>query len=170
MIKRYILICSLFLLLIIISFKNINNNSKIEVNSIIYDQHNSVNRDFTNNLGYLLIDRLNIDKDIKRGTSLHVLNSNSVGLYENGVELNDESGQIILAGHNNKYVFKNLFRIKQGDTIKIITYNKEYVYKVYKKVVVSFYDSSYFKVGDSDKEVILITCVNKDKRLLVFAK
>jgi len=136
--------------------------------------NNSVKKEekieISNYLGYLEKENLNIKKLIKQGTSNNILNENIIGLYNNGNNLDSEKGQIILAGHNNEYVFKNLYKIRIGETIKIVTKNKEYNYEVTTKKTINYKDATSFKLNINTKELIIITCITDETRLLVFAK
>lgn len=123
-----------------------------------------------NYLGYIIIPKYNIKKLIKLGTEDYILNQNIVGLYNNGNNLDSKEGQIILAGHNNKDVFKNIAKLKTNDEIKIITVDKTYTYKVTKTKIISINDYNDFVNYKKAKELVLITCMSKNTRLLVFAK
>ena len=123
-----------------------------------------------NYLGYIIIPKYNIKKLIKLGTENYILNQNIVGLYNNGNHLNSKEGQIILAGHNNKDVFKNIAKLKINDNIKIITVDKTNIYKVTKTKIISINDYNDFVNYKKEKELVLITCMSKNTRLLVFAK
>lgn len=119
-------------------------------------------------LGYIEISRLGIKKLIKYGTSDDILNQNVVGLHKMSVSLDSKVGNIILAGHNNKYVFHKLFKIKLKDKVIITSHNKSYTFIVNKIDIISDDDFSYFKEYDDKKVLTLITCYGKDKRFIVF--
>ena len=72
-----------------------------------------------NYIGYIKIDRYNINKFIMLGTSDNILNKNVVGLYKDLKDLDSKTGITLLAGHNNIYVFKNLNKLKIGDEVII---------------------------------------------------
>lgn len=111
----------------------------------------------TNYIGYINIDRVNIKRGIVNGVSKQILDNNDVGMISNN--------NIILAGHAVDNVFAKLFNVKINDTIDIYLYDILYKYKVYKKVIV---EKDNFEHLNND--LVLITCTNDDKRLLVIAK
>lgn len=138
---------------------NENNN-----NQIVY--YNDASIDI---LGYIEIPKFNIKRVIKYGTNKAVLDSNYVGLHENSSNL-DDTGNIILAGHNVDNVFKILHKINLNDEIIINTYKNNYSYKVIDKKEISVFDVEYLEQHNEDI-LTLITCTNdKSKRLLVLAK
>lgn len=86
-----------------------------------------------NYIGYIKIDKYNINKFIMLGTSDNILNKNVVGLYKDLKDLDSKTGITLLAGHNNIYVFKNLNKLKIGDEVIIGSNFYTYKYKVVSK-------------------------------------
>ncbi len=121
-------------------------------------------------LGYIEIKRLGIKKLISYGTTDDVLNKNVVGLHKSSILLDDSYGNLILAGHNNKYVFAKLLKIKIGDEINIISHIKTYTFKVFKIDIIDSDNYFYFKTYDDSKILTLITCYSKDKRFIVLGR
>lgn len=80
-----------------------------------------------------------------------------------------QSGNVILAGHNNMKgsIFKNLYKVKIGDVIEIKTDNNIYKYKLTERVIVNPSDSSILTQDISEKEITLITCINRAKERLI---
>lgn len=142
---------------------NINKN---------YNYKNEVvsNNDDKSYLGYLEISNLGIKKVISYGTSDNILDQNVLGLHKMSISLDDKVGNIIIAGHNNKYVFGNLYKIKVNDLIKIVTKGNNYLFKVIKKDVVKDDDFRYFILEDKKKIITLITCYGSNKRLFVIGE
>lgn len=129
------------------------------------DNVNYVYKDYNS---YLVIDSLNINILIENGTSDVTLNKNVVGKYDNNSTY--LKGQVILAGHNNKKVFKNLNNISIGDSVVVFDNNQKYVYYVYDKKIISYTDTSNFYITSS-RSLVLITCIYDNyHRLLVFCK
>lgn len=147
----------------------INNKTVFEE---IY-QGETVKEDNTipnNYLGYLIIDSLNIKNLILNGTNDAVLNKNVVGVHKASANLDDLFGNIILAGHNNKYVFHNLSKIKFDTEIKLITKTSCYRFRVIDIKIYPNDDYSYYKTIDNKKVLTLITCYgNNSYRLVVTA-
>lgn len=152
-----------------LSKKTIMINTFIQNEVLSYDKEEKVVNDAY--LGYLVIEKYNIKNLIKNGTSSDILDQNFVGFYNNGNSIDSLNGQIILAGHNNRYVFENLYKLRINDEIKIVTKEKEYSYFVKDLKIIKENDTSYFKENIEYKELILITCIKNNKyRLLVIAK
>lgn len=122
-----------------------------------------------NYIGYIKIDKYNINKFIMLGTSDNILNKNVVGLYKDLKDLDSKTGITLLAGHNNIYVFKNLNKLKIGDKVIIGSKFYTYKYKVVSKKIIKKDDYSIFEGGD-ERVIILLTCVSDDLRLVVTCK
>jgi len=121
-----------------------------------------------NYIGYIKIDKYNINKFIMLGTSDNILNKNVVGLYKDLKDLDSKTGITLLAGHNNIYVFKNLNKLI-GDEVIIGSKFYTYKYKVVSKKIIKKDDYSIFEGGD-ERVIILLTCVSDDLRLVVTCK
>ena len=121
-------------------------------------------------LGYIEIKSLNIKKLISYGTSDEVLNNNVVGLHKITKDIDSEFGNIVLAGHNNKYVFGNLVKIKLNDEIILTTHKKTYKFKVIKKDIIDENNFNYFIDYQDEKIITLITCYGRNKRLIIVGK
>lgn len=119
--------------------------------------------------GYINIPSLNIKNLIKQDTKDNILNQNVVGIHKLSSTFESETGNIILAGHNNNLVFKKLLNIKNNDYIYIITKNKTYKYKTFKTYKVTLNDYFYFTSPKDSKILTLITCINTNERFIVQA-
>lgn len=139
--------------------KELVSDIKSNNNEEIYEEY----------LGYISIEKYNINKAIMLGTSDSILNKNVVGLYDGFSLLDEESGNTILAGHNNKYVFNNLFKVQIKDEITIYSRINTYKYVIYDIKTVNSNDYSIFKTSDSLKMLTIITCISSTKRLVVMA-
>lgn len=164
-------------------YKNYNlKNKEAEIINIINQikdkrvniNKNEINKDRTyltkNYLGYIKIDKLGIKKLISYGTDNNILNKNIVGMHKASANIDDSFGNIILAGHNNEYVFKKLFNLHIGDEIILVSHIKCYKFKVYKINIYNLNNYSYYKNNNSDKILTLITCKSKNYRLVITAK
>lgn len=149
----------------------IKGKEEVYIEEEVYDyQGNKKEIEIEKGIGYLKIDKIGVYLPILKGTTNETLDKNVVGMHGNSVEL-DEVGKIILAGHNNKNVFKNLKILKVGDRLHIISKNICYEFKVSEIKVYDRYDYSYYKSDDSKKSLILITCCNDiNYRLIIFCE
>lgn len=127
-----------------------------------YDSHSKIiDRIFikgekleTNYIGYVEIKSVNIKRGIVNGINNDILNNNDIGIIRDN--------NIILAGHGVENVFGRLNKINVFDEVKIHLYDKDYYFIVYKKIIVSKDNLDYL-----NDDLVLITCTNDDKRLLV---
>ena len=108
---------------------------------------------------------------IKYGDYNEILNQNLVLMISNKETLESEYGNIILAGHNNKYVFSNLYKLNQDDEIIVSDFNYEYLFKVYDMSKVNIKNKSILDNVYDKKILTLITCTSNNQiRYVVTAK
>lgn len=127
-----------------------------------YDSHSKIiDRIFikgekleTNYIGYVEIKSVNIKRGIVNGINNVILNNNDIGIIRDN--------NIILAGHGVENVFGRLNKINVFDEVKIHLYDKDYYFTIHKKIIVSKDNLDYL-----NEDLVLITCTNDDKRLLV---
>lgn len=114
--------------------------------------------------GYLYIPRLNYKNIIKKGEDS--LNNNLIEL----LSFSDDIGEnnIILAGHNNRYVFNILYSLKNDDIIIVSDFVSDYKYVVKE---LKYIDVDDYSIFNNEKSLTLITCTNNNqKRYIVVAK
>ena len=140
-------------------------------------------KDYNNNVD-LLIEKNNINRKydgyisfknkkwlIKYGDYNEILNQNLVLMISNKETLESEYGNIILAGHNNKYVFSNLYKLNKDDEIIVSDFNYEYLFKVYDISKVNIKNKSILDNAYDKKILTLITCTSNNQiRYVVTAK
>ena len=149
---------------IIILFYN-NNQIKIEKESIdkIIETKEKSNYD-----GYIYIPKLDYKNVI---SEKNVLDENKIYMLSKKEVINKKEGNIILSGHNNKYVFSSIYKLNINDEIIISDFKKEYSYKVIETKYINIKDKS---ISDNvyDKKILtLITCtINNQKRYIVICK
>lgn len=108
---------------------------------------------------------------IKYGDYNEILNQNLVLMISNKETLESEYGNIILAGHNNKYVFSNLYKLNKDDEIIVSDFNYEYLFKVYDMSKVNIKNKSILDNVYDKKILTLITCTSNNQiRYVVTAK
>lgn len=173
---RSINIISLIITMIIflsISFI-INNFSKMNLESIKFNQKVSEKKDFENNTleeenisqeikkynWYIEIKSISLKAPIEETTNNEIL-SRSVGHFE---DTSLQKGNIGLAAHNRGYevnYFENLKSVKIGDEI-IYQYNDfKMIYEVDTIEIIQDTDWSYLEKTDENK-ITLITCVENE--------
>ncbi|WP_283703184.1 class D sortase [Clostridium perfringens] len=139
-----------------------NGNSNIQVNKKI---NSSVNTKNENIIGILKISSINLEAPIMLGEE----NLNYVvAKYRNSPSFG-ESGNVILAGHNNMNgsIFRSLHKLKIGTIVEIQSDNKIYKYKITTREIVEPNDPSLLTQDLSKKEITLITCTNQAKQRLI---
>lgn len=125
----------------------------------------------TNNyLGYIEL-KSGIQRLITSGTDKKTLDKGLVGTLSTSAGIDDEFGNLIIAGHSVYNTFQSLHYSSIGDKIKIVSHKATYIYEIVKKHTINDDDMSYFKSVVNEKILTLITCKNNgNKRLIVVAK
>lgn len=157
------------ILITISSFFIINNFKEVkdyDDNVDLLIEKNNINRKYD---GYISFE--NKKWLIKYGDYNEILNQNLVLMISNKKTLESEYGNIILAGHNNKYVFSNLYKLNKDDEIIVSDFNYEYLFKVYYISKVNIKNKSILDNVYDKKILTLITCTSNNQiRYVVTAK
>ncbi len=157
------------ILITISSFFIISNFKKVkdyDDNVDLLIEKNNINRKYD---GYISFK--NKKWLIKYGDYNEILNQNLVLMISNKETLESEYGNIILAGHNNKYVFSNLYKLNKDDEIIVSDFNYEYLFKVYDISKVNIKNKSILDNVYDKKILTLITCTSNNQiRYVVTAK
>ena len=157
------------ILITISSFFIINNFKEVkdyDDNVDLLIEKNNINRKYD---GYISFK--NKKWLIKYGDYNEILNQNLVLMISNKETLESEYGNIILAGHNNKYVFSNLYKLNKDDEIIVSDFNYEYLFKVYDISKVNIKNKSILDNVYDKKILTLITCTSNNQiRYVITAK
>ena len=157
------------ILITISSFFIINNFKEVkdyDDNVDLLIEKNNINRKYD---GYISFK--NKKWLIKNGDYNEILNQNLVLMISNKETLESEYGNIILAGHNNKYVFSNLYKLNKDDEIIVSDFNYEYLFKVYDISKVNIKNKNILDNVYDKKILTLITCTSNNQiRYVVTAK
>ena len=154
-IVKIFMFLSLFIFMIPVT-KEINIKTK--VNNVI--KNNNINNIYS---GFIYIPKFDYKNLIKEGDD---------SLEDNLVEITNfsdkiGSNKVILAGHNNKYVFNKIYNLSINDQIIISDFAIDYNYKVIEKKIIKVDDFSYF----NENGLYLITCTNNNQeRFVIKAK
>lgn len=114
--------------------------------------------------GYINIPKYEYSKLIKTNGKLE---SDTVLLFDNKSNINDEVYNIVLAGHNTNNVFSILYRLSIDDEIIINTFDKKYVFRIYDIKTINIKDTYILDNIYDDKIVTLITCTTDNQRRLI---
>ena len=155
--------------------KEDNRNEIAEDNEVITDKSQEQssntyknNNSATNNPGtiaILKISSINLKAPIVNGEE----NLNYVvAKYKNSPNFG-ENGNTILAAHNNMKgsIFRNLYKVKIGDTVEVQKDNEVFKYKITQREIVEPNDPRLLTQDLSKKEITLITCTNRAKQRLI---
>ena len=157
------------IIITISSFFIINNFKEVkdyDDNVDLLIEKNNINRKYD---GYISFK--NKKWLIKYGDYNEILNQNLVLMISNKETLESEYGNIILAGHNNKYVFSTLYKLNKDDEIIVSDFNYEYLFKVYDISKVNIKNKSILDNVYDKKILTLITCTSNNQiRYVVTAK
>ena len=148
---KVFLVISLFIFLIPVT-KEVRVKKRVE--KVI--KNNNIDSEYS---GFIYIPKFDYKNLIKEGED---------SLDQNLVELTNFSDQIggnkiILAGHNNKYVFNKIYNLDIEDQIIISDFNVDYSYKVKETKIIKVDDFSYF----NEDGLYLITCTNNNQQRYV---
>ena len=114
--------------------------------------------------GYLYIPKFNYKNIIKNDISY--LDDNYIVMMDYSDKL--DGSTIVLAGHNNRYVFNKLYYLDIGDEVVLSNFSVDYHYIVKEKKYIEVDDYSEINIKDS---LILITCsYDNQKRYIVILK
>lgn len=147
------------------SIEKENDNIENKVSNEFEYKEETINSKRTNVIGILEIKSIGLKAPIVDGEeNLDYV----VAKYRNSANFG-QVGNVILAGHNNMKgsIFKNLYKVKIGDIIEIKTDNNIYKYKLTERVIVNPSDSGLLTQDISEKEITLITCINRSKERLI---
>ena len=152
---RILILCSCFIFMIPVT-KDIKLKQKID--NIILNKDKSIYK------GYIYIPKFDYKNVIKKDKS--ALDENLV-LMTNFSDNIGESN-IVLAGHNNKYVFNKIYYLEKGDEIIITDEEKDYRYIVDKT---KYIEVDNYDALNNPNSLTLITCTNNNQeRYIVIAK
>ena len=146
----------------------ITDKSQEQTSNTYKNKGNKNNNSATNNpgtIGILKISSINLKAPIVDGEE----NLNYVvAKYKNSPNFG-ENGNTILAAHNNMKgsIFKNLYKVKIGDTVEVQKDNEVFKYKITEREIVEPNDPSLLTQDLSKKEITLITCTNRAKQRLI---
>lgn len=147
------------------SIEKENDNIENKISNEFEYKEETINSKRTNVIGILEIKSIGLKAPIVDGEeNLDYV----VAKYRNSANFG-QVGNVILAGHNNMKgsIFKNLYKVKIGDIIEIKTDNNIYKYKLTERVIVNPSDSGLLTQDISEKEITLITCINRAKERLI---
>ena len=112
-------------------------------------------------IGYIKIDKLNLELPIYHGTSPSVLNVAVGHLEGTSLPIGGTSTHSVLAAHRglpNKELFTNITKLELGDTFTITVLDRVLTYQVDHIIVVKPNDTSHLEIIEGKDYVTLFTC------------
>ena len=152
-----IILISISTIILFYNDKDISNKQEI-IDNIIEEKNQ--NRIYD---GYINITKMNYNLLIKKGSYKEVLDNNLVLMISKKEIFNNEYSNIILAGHNNKYVFNSLYKLNINDEIIISDFYNIYSYKVYKIEKINIKNKEILDNVYDKRILTLITCTNNNQ-------
>lgn len=167
MLRKIISVVFIFIAVFILFYSyNEDINKELKVDEVI--RNNNVDRKYD---GYLVLEKLNYKGLIKSGEYDEILDSNLILMISDNDLITKEYGNIVLAGHNNKYVFSKLYKLNLNDEIIISDFKNEYLYTVDSLEYINVKDKTILDNIYDEKILTLITCTSNNQiRYVVKAK
>lgn len=167
MLRKVVSILFIFVAIFILFYSyNEDINKELKVDEVI--RNNNIDRKYD---GYLVLEKLNYKGLIKNGEYDEILDSNLILMISDKDLIQSKYGNIVLAGHNNKYVFSKLYKLELDDEIIISDFKNEYLYNVESLEYVNIKDTKVLDNIYDDKILTLITCTSDNQvRYVVKAK
>ena len=163
MLKRIISIIMIGISIIILFYNYTDLKKEKEVIDEIIEKKDKSIYD-----GYIYIPKLNYRNVISTN---NILDQNKVYMLSDKSIINKDKGNIILAGHNNKYVFSNIYKLYIGDEIIISDFEYKYSFIIYEIKYINIKDKSILDNIYDKKIITLITCTNNTQtRFIVRGK
>lgn len=157
MLRKIISIISIFcaIFILIYDVKEVKDYDK-RIDNII--ENNNIDRKYIGYISYL-------DKKllIKTGNNDEILDDNLVLMMSSKELIKSKTGNIILAGHNNKYVFSSLYALNKDDKIILNDFDKSYVYVVKNIEYINIKDKHILDNIYDKKILTLITCTSNNQ-------
>lgn len=154
---------------------NITTNDADSYEEVIEDNQEEIKKEETYNyIGVLEIPTINFKRGFLEMNDRNNKVNKNIQVLENSTMPDVENGLMVIAGHSGTgrtAFFKNLYKLKEKDTINIYYKNIKYIYEV-----INVYEEK--KDGDiaidksSESTLVLTTCSqsNKNKQVVVISK
>ena len=120
-----------------------------------------INIDNDGMMGYIEIDKLNIELPIYHGTSSSILNVAVGHLEGSSLPIGGKNTHSVLAAHRglpSAELFTNLSKLELGDIFIITVLNRVMTYQVDNIVIVKPSDISHLQIIEDKDYVTLLTC------------
>lgn len=112
-------------------------------------------------IGYLYIDKMNLEIPLYIGASNENLARGAAVLFQTSMPIGGKNTNCVIAGHRGyggDLMFQNIEDLEKGDLIQIINPWAEITYRVYKCAVIEPSDIASVKIIEGQDMVTLCTC------------
>lgn len=157
-----------------ISFENIKSGRKtLKEQGLEYEE--LLNVDGNGMMGYLVIDKINLELPVSHGQSEKVLKYGVGHLEGSSLPVGGESTHAVLFGHRglpSAKLFTDLDQLEIGDKIELHILNRTLAYEVDRILVVEPEETDDLRIVEGQDYVTLVTCTPygvNSHRLLVRA-
>ena len=124
-------------------------------------------------MGYIEIEKINVNLPIYHGTSDKVLNTSIGHIDWSSLPIGGESSHCVLSGHRglvNAKIFTDLDVLREGDTFKLNILGKSLTYEIDRILTVNPDDTNELQIEKGKNLCTLVTCTPygiNTQRLLV---
>lgn len=157
-----------------ISFENIKSGREtLKEQGLEYEE--LLNVDSSGMMGYLVIDKINLELPVSHGQSERVLKYGVGHLEGSSLPVGGESTHAVLFGHRglpSAKLFTDLDQLEIGDTIEMHILNRTLTYEVDRILVVEPEETDDLQIAEGQDFITLVTCTPygvNSHRLLVRA-
>lgn len=132
--------------------------------------------DNSNMIGYITIDKMNIEVPLYIGASFEHLSKNAAILGQTSMPIGGINTNSVIAAHRGRYtsgLFRDIENLEIGDEIRITNPWETLTYNVVKMIVIMPDDIDAIKIVEGADMVTLITCHPfpiDDQRYVVYAQ
>lgn len=154
---------------------NITTNDADSYEEVIEDNQEEIKKEETYNyIGVLEIPTINFKRGFLEINDRNNKVNKNIQVLENSTMPDVENGLMVIAGHSGTgrtAFFKNLYKLKEKDTINIYYKNIKYTYEVI-NVCEETKDGDIAIDKSSESTLVLTTCSqsNKNKQVVVISK
>lgn len=113
-----------------------------------------------NCIGYLRIDKININLPIYLGANVDNLRKGAVHLTETSFPIGGENTNAVIAAHRatTRIMFRNIHQLEQGDRVTVNNFRETLTYEVSDIKVISPTDVNSLLIQDGRDLITLISC------------
>lgn len=109
-------------------------------------------------VGYLTIDRMNIELAVYIGSSYQNMKKGATVMYNTSVPIGGVNTNCVIAAHRSNGFFGDIEAMQEGDIVRMTNLWEELTYRVVKIIVIDPYDTDKVKIIPGRDMLTLLTC------------